>query len=308
MKLIYLKRLSFFLILILSLSSFTYGWNKPTHMVIGAITYRELKATSPKVLERILAILKQHPYYQTQWKDEMSKYKLVEEEDLYLFMIAARWPDDVRSGEGNYHHPTWHYINYPFQPAEKQASETYSIAGETIVTAFEENLAILKSNVEDSKKAVALCWVMHLIGDVHQPLHTATYITDLYPQGDKGGNLVKIKVEENAKTINLHALWDGLILGSGNYQDILNTAIELRHRITRNTLVELKEKDFSQWAKASYELAKTKAYLNGALIGSTDDNNGALLPKGYTTSAKAVGEKQVVLSAYRLFELLIHVL
>jgi hypothetical protein len=213
-------------------------------MIIGAIAYKELKASSTQTVARIVAILKKHPYYQKEWKEEMSKYNLVEDKDMYLFMIAARWPDDVRSGEENYHHSTWHYINYFYKPSDKTSTDTYPTNGENIVSAFKENLAVLQSNAEDSKKAIALCWIFHLVGDVHQPLHASTYITDMFPEGDRGGNLFKIKVEHDSKIINLHSLWDGLIIGSGNFQAINNTATELRQRITRNSLPAVKQKEF----------------------------------------------------------------
>lgn len=66
----------------------------------------------------------------------------------------------------------------------------------------------------------------------------------------------------------------------------------------------MEQKDLVEWSKESIVLAKTQAYRNRELTASIDDNNGALLPVDYPKTAKAVAEKQVMLSAYRLFDLL----
>jgi hypothetical protein len=70
------------------------------------------------------------------------------------------------------------------------------------------------------KRAVALCWVCHLVGDGHQPLHTVKLLTTQFPapEGDRGGTRFYIRVREGARTISLHTFWDDLILGSERVQ------------------------------------------------------------------------------------------
>ncbi len=77
-------------------------------------------------------------------------------------------------------HSDWHYVNFPFKPADNTATTPVSIGG-NLLEAYEENLAILKGEARESDKAVALCWVLHLAGDIHQPLHSSTYITAQFP-------------------------------------------------------------------------------------------------------------------------------
>ena len=75
----------------------SYAWNRATHMATGAMAYRELMTNSPRTAARIVAILKQHPEYSTRWAGKLNDPSLSEQErNEYLFMLAARWPDDVR--------------------------------------------------------------------------------------------------------------------------------------------------------------------------------------------------------------------
>jgi hypothetical protein len=99
-----------FLFLSTSLFTQSFAWNRPTHMVTGAIAYRELQKASPQLAARIVAMLRQHPDYQQRWATKLNDPALSDDDrNQYLFMLAARWPDDVRGN--SYDHPTWHYIN-----------------------------------------------------------------------------------------------------------------------------------------------------------------------------------------------------
>src|SRR5687768_14117260 len=94
--------------------SVLFAWNIPGHMVSGAIAYRELKAKDPKALAKILALLKKHPQYAQMFAPKLASETLsADEKNLYLFMLAARWPDDIKSTDYEPKHNNWHYINYP---------------------------------------------------------------------------------------------------------------------------------------------------------------------------------------------------
>src|SRR5262249_16546996 len=88
----------------------TLAWNKAGHMVSGAIAYADLQHASPQTLARVLTLLKAHPYFEMTWAPRLSQSpRSPEEQDLYLFMLAARWPDDIRHDPA-FHHGAWHYI------------------------------------------------------------------------------------------------------------------------------------------------------------------------------------------------------
>jgi hypothetical protein len=143
------------------------AYNRASHMISAAVAYHALKADSPQTLEKTIALLKQHPDY--------GKFKLdvvaADDRDLYLFMLAARWPDDIR-GNRIYDNPQWHYINFPIKPdGQPDAVHTKPPADENILKALEQQAAVVRGTGPAADKAVAICWVLHLIGDLHQPLH-----------------------------------------------------------------------------------------------------------------------------------------
>lgn len=92
--------------------------------------------------------------------------------DMVLFMQAARWADDVRTQHKAQNRPPWHYINLPFrpegQPDTVQIREPEPI---NILTALASNESVVKGDNDAARRAIALSWLFHLVGDIHQPLH-----------------------------------------------------------------------------------------------------------------------------------------
>lgn len=281
-------------------TSTTFAWNRAGHMVTGAIAYSELKANHPDTLKKVMALLQQHPDYQSKWEEAIKDLPdKAENHDLYIFMMAARWADDIRDSP-SFNHPKWHYINYPL--TFESGIATRDSDPENIVSAFTQNYANLaKSNLAVQERAVSLTWVFHLTGDVHQPLHATALFSSEFPNGDKGGNDFKIMAEEGAKVINLHSYWDGIVIGSDNFQQTKNEAIRLRNNpdLQRKKLAELKETDFTNWAKnESFKIAHDVVYDKGAL------KSGSTLTQTYRDMSKAAGERRMVLAGYRLADLL----
>src|SRR5262249_4316345 len=139
-----------------------------------------------------------------------------------------------------------------------------------ILTAMAENQRIVKKESELERKAIALAWLFHLVGDVHQPLHTAQLFTVDYPQGDRGANEICVRVTQAAQPMDLHRFWDGVITSSSNLTQLRNEATALRSRsgFQRSQLTELANTDFESWGKESFEIATKIAYRNGGRIGA----------------------------------------
>ncbi len=290
------------------------AWNKAGHMTSAAIAHDDLAASDPGTIDRVVAILKQHPQYDQRWKAAVEAPDInPQESNRRLFMLAARWPDDVR-GDNDYDHPEDHFIDLPYKPPGQPPNvKVVQPSADNLVSAYAGHLATLKGPASVEDKAIALCWIFHLTGDVHQPLHTVSLFTSAFkpPEGDRGGTLFFIRPASSAKTITLHAYWDGLVLGSERYQTVANAATELRLRNghARSDLSELTQHPFSAsavdtWARQeSLPAAKAKAYLNGKLKSGTK-TNGTLLPALYADQAKATADRRMVLAGYRLADVL----
>lgn len=280
------------------------AWNKAGHMVAGALAYRELKNSSPNVLSKTLEILRKHPHFEERWTPRLALVNDQADKDMYLFMLAARWPDDIR-GDPDFDTPEWHYVNFPFRPP---SDRTRKPRGNDILDGIEENSRIIKDNNQaEEDRAVALCWIFHLVGDIHQPLHSSALFNARFPQGDRGGTKFYVRVSPESGTYSLHKLWDEMIIKSDRFQGVRNTASELANRehLQRTALPELGEMSPDTWARIeSFKAAREIAYNNGELRGSTDDDEGAVLPAGYLDRAKPVAERRMALAGYRLSDLL----
>jgi len=285
------------------------AWNRAGHMVTGAIAYDELQKGSPATLARVIAILRQHPQYESRWKPQITSMTAgmsQQDQERFLFMLAARWPDDVR-GDKAFDHPMWHYIDYPYKPKGQPASvPAPPPAAENIVQAFQKNVAVVQSAAPDDQKAVALCWIFHLMGDSHQPMHAVSLFTTQFPKGDQGGNLFFIRPDPSSPTTqNLHAYWDNILLTDDQYNPARERAGALENAYARRSLDELGEPGhFETWAKESFDLAVSSVYRRGELKVSTDKNAGTPLPRDYHAAAERIAQRRVALAGYRLADFL----
>jgi hypothetical protein len=281
------------------------AWNRAGHMVMGAITYDDLQRTSPATVARVVMILRQHPQYESRWKPQLESMS-AQDQERYLFMLAARWPDDIR-GDKAFDHPLWHYIDYPYRPSGQPASVPAPPPDkENLLAAFQQNVAVVQSAAADSEKAVALCWIFHLLGDSHQPLHAVSLFTTQFPDGDRGGNLIFIRPDPaSPATQNLHAYWDNILLTDDTYDPARARATVLEGGYPRASLSELSETNLETWVhQESFDLAVSAVYRQGNLKFSSDKNQGIPLPPDYQAAAEGIAERRLVLSAYRLADFL----
>jgi S1/P1 Nuclease len=139
-----------------------------------------------------------------------------------------------------------------------------------------------------------------------------------YPQGDRGGNEICVRVAEAGQPMDLHRFWDGVITSSQNLTRLRNEATALRNRqeFQRSQLTELAKTDFESWAKESFEIATKIAYRNGGRIGvpkggamdCTTVAGAPMLPVGYVVSASRIADRRMILAGYRLADLLTRIL
>jgi S1/P1 Nuclease len=281
-----------------------FAWNIPGHMLSAAIAYQVLRQENPATIENVKAVLEKHPWYANQWQARLRDVS-VADDGLLLFMQAARWTDDIRTGDKAQNRPRWHYINFPFkpegQPASVQIREPDPV---NILTAMAENESVVKNGNDREQRAIALAWLFHLVGDIHQPLHTAQLFTIEYPQGDRGGNEICVRVTQSGQPMDLHRFWDGVITSSADQTRLRNAATEIRNRpgFAKSQLTELQDSSAEALVKESFEIATKIAYRNGRRIGTPKGGNkncsmveGApVLPAGYLSSASRIADRRII--------------
>jgi len=166
-------------IIILSSFAEVTAWGKVGHRTIGEIAERQL---TPEVREKVR--------------------KLLEGQSL---AVVSTWADEMRSNPKFDEFAKWHYINLPIDKEYDEIEHTQ----ENVVMIIERAIAILElPSATEEMKRFYLKYLVHMVGDLHQPLHTGR-------EEDWGGNKIKVnfKGRKGAENwTNLHDLWDGGII------------------------------------------------------------------------------------------------
>jgi S1/P1 nuclease len=296
------------------------AWLDTGHRIVALIVWDNL---TPTTRAKVVEILKQHPRYR---QDLLLNLPAETDEAAateYAFSMAATWPDMLRSPGHPMHwlfnHPEWHWINLPYSVDGQAIPPTPAPAApgpHDVVEALTKNVQDLKSaDVSEPDTAIALCWVLHLGGDIHQPLHACSLYSPQFPNGDQGGHLEFVMRDPpDPKSVkNLHLIWDEL---PGDYKAMdaircMTTGLESNAKFNREQLTEsLAIKDFAAWAQESHDLAIRYAYLDGKLKCASTQPSEDLqtpmpgLPKGYIDQSEQVALRRVVLAGYRTADLL----
>jgi hypothetical protein len=315
-------------VMLMSVPRAAQAWNETGHMTAAAVAWRQLDEAQRR---QVGELLKQHPHYEKFLAARVPEGVNVNE---WAFMRAAVWSDWVRPARpGNadaevfkgpditsYHRGEWHYIDKPWvvpQDVKKVDPATRPAATrpvrENVVTALNTNAKILTdANAKPVDRAVALCWVIHLAGDVHQPLHAISMYSQEYPDGDRGGNADVIRADGNV--LRVHSYWDGILGNSDAYDAVkfLAGGILNDPQLARPKLHELAERPaFAQWADESYRWAIALAYLNGRLRTAhadayfdkrINDADVPPVPHSYYANARELSRRRIALAGYRLAE------
>ena len=278
-------------------------------MSVGAIAYSYLKKHSPSTIPKVIAILKKHPDFNLRWRHRYDSVPAADK-DLFLFMEAARWPDDIKSWylktkPSEIHKPS-HYVDHPITFDNSPIGQPEK---ENILVAFKTNLDQLASkHAKDSDKAISLCWIFHLMGDIHQPLHNASLFSHAFPAptGDRGGNNFKIIGGPS----ELHAFWDDVFLPETSKKEITKhlpgwyTKVDQEYKAAMKSNSVAYDPNYKfDAAKASQDgvaLAKSSAYQ----FKSKQLVSGEQVPMGYEAHTKEISSKQINTAGMRLAVLL----
>lgn len=311
-------------VLLLLFAAPAYGWNHTGHMAVAMLAYRKL---SRQERAAAVALLRAHPHCQRYLAaDRPREFS----EDEWVFLRAATWPDWVRGSRQHpehdlhdFHHPTWHYINKPYVPASEArrfAPAELTPRAPNAVSVLDESSRIVAGRAAADEKAIRLCWIIHLVGDLHQPLHCATLVTRHYPppHGDDGGNRVAVRPHKHPE--RLHTYWDRL-LGTSTHASAINRLVE-RIEASAARDGQLAEQlrshaTFDAWADEGLQAAIEYAYLDGRLPlldyreverGEIPASEVPVLPAGYAADARSLARRQAALAGFRLSELLAELL
>ena len=192
----------------------------------------------------------------------------------------ASWADVFRRD-----HPAtapWHYVD--IQLDDTSYVPERDCKDGCVIKAINDQVAILSNrSLPDSARAMALKFVVHFVGDLHQPLHSGE-------RNDRGGNDVTITFA--GRTTNLHSLWDSGLLFSYRESDA-ELVRQLGERIRRRNDIEaLSGGTPAMWAVESHDVSRTVVY--GNLPASLE-----ITPQ-YAEAARPVIQEQLLRAGVRL--------
>jgi hypothetical protein len=287
------KTLVFSLIASLLLPSVSLAWNATGHKIISTIAYRQLDEAARK---RVADALKSHRAYEKLRKDRNG---IGANEELNLFWDAALFPDNAR-GElwRKYNRPAAHYVNYRIMGDEGN-KVLEPIDGENVINSYVAHLRRIrdtKASAED--RALHFSWVFHQEQDIHQPLHAVAPSSKALPNGDRGGNGVRIMLPSGRQG-NLISYWDGAIGSENDPAAIEKLADGLIAEYPRDMLAdELKRTQIKDWDEESVQISLKTVYrdLDPNIVEFADR------PVAYDAEATKAARRRAATAGYCLAE------
>lgn len=209
------------------LSTFSsFCWGVTGHRVVAEIAQHHLNKKARKQLK-----------------------KLIGRESLQEW---ANWPDFIKSDSTWNFASKWHYVNIEGNlPKEQFIAKLKSLPGENLYTQIKSMIAqVGDKNLPLDKRQVALRFLIHFVGDLHQPLHVGR-------EADQGGN--KIKVNWFDRETNLHSVWDNSLVDFQQYS--FSEYARTLDIIDEGTAESWMGGTLEDWFYESYELAN-KVYAS----------------------------------------------
>ena len=288
------------------------AWNETGHRLIAAIAYDNV---TPQTRARVDALLRRHPDYES----ILTKNAPADQKARAAFLVASYWPDLLRNDARVYDetradaqvtpglpgfpdmgkHTTWHYVDFNFSEDGTPIPpiETPNALGQL------QKFAVAVADSDESAASYSLPWLIHLAGDVHNPLHTVSRYANLLPKGDRGGNDVWVRASApGSASVNLHAYWDGL---GGNdpgsaYVDRLAAELLGEYRSKHSGIVP--DTHPETWIVEGFYNARTVAYSFGLENGSREKP--VPLTTTYEEAAKLLSRERIAAAGLRLAALL----
>jgi hypothetical protein len=283
-------------------------------MAVAFVAYKRL---NPQTRARVDTLVKLNPNFGT-FSSKIPAGTSAANKRMMLFMLMATWPDFIKSdghvqdgtNRGNTPptdgtadnnegytdramHKYWHFIDLPFSPDNTPLEDPPESNAKNRIAEFRKVLG--SNSASDPLKSYDLVWLLHLVGDVHQPLHATSRFTQTQTSGDGGGN--DVTVRDGSATRSLHSFWDGILGTSKKPAD----GVALGQSLAVAPAAAGNDVDVSNWLDESFKAAKATVYKKPPIgVGKGPFT----ITAAYRNSAKALARKRMALAGARLANIL----
>jgi hypothetical protein len=294
-------------------------WDATGHRAMAAIAYDRLR---PATRLRVDALMRAHPDIAALGDGlDLQTPSGIRE----VFLRASVWPDRIRSDARFYRetdpralptpllpgfpsmarHDEWHYLTRSFST---DGTPTLPLTEPNVATIFPSLAASLSDNaIATSVRAYNLSWIIHVVGDLHQPMHGTSRSTAAHPDGDAGGNRVWVQLRGAARdSTNLHAVWDGWVGRPAGPTPINDVALAIASELPMpvgqpdDALIipsgDALAATVRGWADESATLARHVAYDLPPRV----DGAPPVLGEDYVERSTRIARQRLALAAYRL--------
>lgn len=285
-------------LVILTVVGRSLAWHGNGHYMVAYIAQQYLLQTNPDAFK---------------WaNDLLLPYTDMCGETFYPFVESAIWADKIKDQGWHVFDDHHFFSNWWYDAGAVKQDDPEVNPSANAIFSIKDNIATLSSTQEDpygsSKsllgKSMSLRFLVHFVGDLHQPLHASERVTPNHPNGDMGGNLFKILHYNQPGMDNLHFVWDEMFndfnesirsnLNKERYMFIKRKSDEI---LLEYTFERLQPQIFSNstvesWSNESVGLAK--AFVFKGL------QEGKELPQAYQDEGRRICRERVALAGYRL--------
>jgi hypothetical protein len=256
-----------------------WAWGKDGHVIVARIAQQYLNA-----------------------KARAGIHELIGDRSIGESRIA-NWPDLIRGSSffrKKYpNNASFHFVDLPLDGAD-EAAEKFAKDPNCILGALKRFSDVLRDpKATEANRREALFFLVHLVGDLHQPLHCAAF------NRDRGGNRRRVHLPgDDIHASNLHRVWDTTLVEEAmRGLELDDYVTRLVGRIDKPQRDDWQTGDPKAWALETNKIAKDKAYAG---IGATDGLKGAVivLKPAYLTSNADIVETQLKKAGVRLARML----
>ncbi len=284
-----------------------FAWDETGHKIVAYIAWQQM---TPETRDKVIKILRAAPEdAQLSTFYDFYAPRSEEAKRREFFMLAAIWPDMIKEksfktrfekyddSKSHYHDALWTIKDGKVVFLKDDGK------GNKLIEKLTASEKTIRGTAPNSEKAIAIAWLEHLIGDIHQPLHTTGRVSDANPEGDEGGNKFWLSPKGSKKSLKLHAFWDQVIdqnipntadACEADYLDPIAQAIMKQYPFA-NLKDRIADDKFEVWEKESIDIATTEVY-NGITENEPPSDM-------YKKKALKIGEERMALAGYRLGDL-----